>query len=139
MKNQIIDIDAEFDGIEFDEVAIARSTAVKKYYANIGKTKLAERNNNIAEGMKKCKPEHSAGAKKRSQNPEYLIKQSKVQSKPVIVPWGIYTSGKLAAQAYYELNPNSGLINVSRLIKDKKPGYTLITREEYIMLTGKDI
>ena len=68
---QIIDIDAEFDGVEFDEAAIARATAVQKREANgwYEKNKQAAKKANAKDEVHKNRTNAN---RKNAKNPDWI-------------------------------------------------------------------
>lgn len=80
------------------------------------------------------------GKEKTAEHKEKVAAKTRERAKPVITPWGLFRSGKLAGDAYNELNNvSNGQNRVSHHIKRGTEGYRFITIEEYIMLTGKDV
>jgi len=80
------------------------------------------------------------GKEKTAEHKEKVAAKTRERAKPVITPWGIFRSGKLAGDAYNELNNvSNGRNRVSHHTKRGTEGYRFITLEEYIMLTGKDV
>lgn len=87
-----------------------------------------------------------AGIDKRNASPEWQAMQAE-RRKPVLTPYGAFDGVKIAALALIEMgvanadvkNPivsASGMIRYN--IKTKKDGWAWISKEEYIMLTGKE-
>lgn len=164
-KNKIIDIDSEFDDIKFDEVLINRSQAGylkkdNKQFGNTMKRVAAERKtdevyleklrlgcalrDNTYQALSNADPvvqsKISATLSGRQKSQEHLDKvatQNRKRAKPVVVPWGVFRSGKLAGDVYNVSNGvKNGKNHVSSHIKKKTSGYKFISIEEYIMLTG---
>jgi len=80
-------------------------------------------------GMQKT-PEHNARVRAKNQE----------RAQPVIVPWGVFRSGKLAGDVYNTTNGvKNGKNYVSHHCKRNTLGYQFISLEEYIMLTGKEL
>jgi len=75
----------------------------------------------------------------RNQSQEQKDKRRKAVQKPIVTPEGVFESCK-AAGLYYNtlLNFNNGAKYVGTRLKLKEPGYAYISKEEYIMLTGKE-
>ena len=99
-----------------------------------------------AEGMKKKfdNPEyvkkHADAQAKKALNPEFKKKFKSIAYKPLITPYGVFASITLAGAAEEELtgkrfNPNL----FTKRLKDPDSGYKRISKEEYIMLTGKEL
>jgi hypothetical protein len=67
--------------------------------------------------------------------------QKKIKNnKPIIVPWGIYSSRKDACNAAIKMNIEGNLIyKIAKGLKQNPEKYRYITQEEYIMMTGKEI
>jgi len=67
-------------------------------------------------------------------------KNRKTTGKPIITPIGIFVSKSQAGLAYCEFHGNrNGDKFVSNKLKDQPKEYYYISKEEYIMLTGKDL
>jgi len=149
MKKEIIDIDAEFDGVEFDEAAIARYTGQKK-----SPKKMKEAKNSIKWresidkywGTRRNNPEkykestQKAGENRRT-NIKWLTSQRKAKKrllKPIVTPFGIFESIKSVTEYAFEKKICSR-DTLYRRLKSHPNEYYYITQEEYIMLTGKDI
>jgi len=167
MKNKIIDIDAEFEGVEFDETLINRSQSAyaKRGNKQFGATmsKVAQTRNqdpayrqNLKEGCinrdntyqaksnacEETRRKISESLKGKSKSQDHIDKvaaKTRERAKPVIVPWGVYRSGKLAGDAYNRINNvSNGKNRVSANIKKGTVGYRFISLEEYIMLTSSE-
>jgi hypothetical protein len=146
-KKQIIDIDAEFDGIEFDEREIIQETRRAKISnSTIGKPKKQETKDAISVARKgkkqsaETRAKNSASNKGKKLSTDHCKKVSasligtRRGAKPVVTPFGIFDSLKNTA-----LNLNKHVDTIARYIKLYPKEYYYITKEEYIMLTGKDI
>ena len=96
-------------------------------------------NNACLETRKKI----SASLKGKNKTQEHIDKvaaKTRERAKPVIVPWGVFRSGKLAGDAYNEIhNVKNGKNRVSANIKKGTEGYKFISIEEYARLTDKKI
>lgn len=107
---------------------------------------IAQRDNTY-QAVCNAKPEVrakiSASMTGKEKTVEHLAKvaaKTQERAKPVITPWGVFRSGKLAGIVYNEMNGvRNGKNHVSHHAKKGTPGYKFITLEEYIMLTGKDV
>lgn len=157
-KKQIIDIDAEFDGIEFDESAIKDATRKSKIgmartgviSGMLGKTHSEESRAKIAAASSERK--HTEETKKKisqaksgktrsiehSAKLSAVLKGSSRAARPIITPFGIYKSRQ---EAINELS--NKIRNLARLIdkltKIEDSGWKYISKQEYIMLTGKEL
>lgn len=163
---EIIDIDAEFDGVEFDEVRINRSQSayLKKGNKQFGKTMSeiasnrdeeywrrhqqgVEQRDNTYQAVNNARPEvreriskSMKGKEKTAEHKEKVAAKTRERARPVITPWGVFRSGKLAGDAYNELNGvRNGKNYVSHHATKGTEGFEYIDLEVYIMLTGKDI
>lgn len=189
-KNKIIDIDAEFDGIEFDEKKINHVTGIKQRntdpvfvqsikkrteskewrqanHESVLKTVQTENwKKNHAEGMKRLAtdPVWLKGQKERgqqrSQNQDWKDRKTEASrrlakdpvwlantkqanrkncARPVVTPTGVFAALVDAGQAYNQIrNFNNGRKWVINQLKVNPKEFYYITREEYIMLTGKE-
>jgi hypothetical protein len=208
MKNQIIDIDAEFDGFELDEAAINRATGMVKrrdngWYEKIQKNakkrskdpewlkKVAEDNRKKANDPE-WQANHKKGLEKRAQNEEwrknvangYLKRQTAevnekigdasrtryndpewrakhqetikqrtndpvwkekqrlarlARTPAVVCNDGVFSTQQDAILFAKQQGLKNAGTKIRQWIANKENGYYLISREEYIMLTGKDI
>lgn len=76
----------------------------------------------------------------RNQTQEQKVRRAKAVQKPVMTPEGPFESLKAAGIHYNKIrNFNNGEKYVWSRLKSKEDGYDYISKEEYIMLTGKDI
>jgi hypothetical protein len=201
MKTKIIDIEAEFDGIEFDEVRIRKDTAAKKIsdtlkgrknFTEESKRKsketwknkseeeileyrkklsdslkgkihskesyqsAAEKNRGIKrteEQRKKLSDAHkgyvhtkesnekrSASLKGKIVKDETKLKLSKLQSKCIMTPYGPFASIKdIMVYEHDAFGKAKNYDRFTKFLKTENSGYYYITKEEYILLTGKDI
>ncbi len=83
---------------------------------------------------------HAEAMKSRTEDPKFMAKMKTIAFKPIITPYGVFASITLAGLHEEKItgkkfNPN----RFTKLLKEINSGYKRITREEYIMLTGKDI
>jgi hypothetical protein len=155
-KNKIIDIDAEFDGVEFDERSINKSTARKILSLTTDfNSKMCKVANNRDEKYQK---NHQKGINRRENNIDYQLKRAEKnrnqatdpnylknltigianrsanQKGYLICPAGIFLRQPEAANAL-----NVAVSTIQRRIKTLPKEYYYISKEEYIMLTGKDL
>ena len=161
MKKQIIDIDAEFDGVEFDEISVNRTTSAYKRNQVPGyeEKRLRELHRVMAtdEWLEKVRET----AQKWSTDPQWYADQldriekrshNKSWKKKVgdasvvthgrccVVPWGVFPSVQQAGLFRdKERGTKCGVTVTCRNLKKGTEGYRYIEREEYILLTGKDI
>jgi len=165
-KKQIIDIDAEFDGVEFDELEISRNTSNAKRsetlkgrkrglvhdnkardkirIASTGRTHSNETRVKLSNYHKgkvvstETRAKISIARKGKKQNSETISKRSKAMknkgNKIIVTPDGIFLSRTLASEHY---NISGAAINYR--VKTYPKEYYYISREEYIILTGKEI
>jgi len=79
----------------------------------------------------------------KEKTPEHNAKvaaKNKERGIPCITPLGVFRSGVEAGLAYNkQRSVTNGKNAVNGALKKGKPGYKYITKEEYIMLTGKEI
>lgn len=170
--NKLIDIDAEFDDVYFDETEIKRTTGSIKTIINREANGWAEKNK---EGIKKrpvdygkkisitgkevrsdpvwkqgwmktieerdnnpeYRKNHLEGVAKRTASKEWQEKNNEARKKflkPIVTPFGIFISVKDAIE---KIGKSEGWLMTQR--KRFPQEYYLISQEEYIMLTGKDI
>ena len=159
-KNKIIDIDAEFDSVTFDEAAInhatamvkrnqdpaynlKRNTAVRKVMDTeqwqVANSDAVKRWSNDPKWIKEQQERHE----RRNANPiwqENVKKAAKEKSKPCITPLGVFQSVHAAGNYYdQQRGTQCGKTVTCRNLKKGTQGYQYITVEEYIMITGKDI
>lgn len=92
------------------------------------------------------KNNHSIGITKRTADPAWNKANSESKMKPIVTPFGIFRSFTLAVEYIHSNNlvpTRKTLVSVKRYvgpkIKSSPKEYYYISREEYIMLTGKDI
>lgn len=165
MKKEIIDIDAEFDGVEFDEAQINRTTAIKNKYLSMTEEEKNKRNKSISEAKQGKESYHKgktrpwAGKKRINKSVETHTEETKSKiSKSKIgckawndgIPMKENAKQKMSkiivtpdgiflsrgkAAEHYNVNPVVITHRCQRYPKD----YYYITQEEYIMLTGKDV
>lgn len=107
---------------------------------HIGVIKSSEHKENIRQARLNSPPRTE---ETRAKIGETQIGNNK-RSKPVTTPYGIYSSLKNAGLALIELGvftykPNKAAHSIREYIRDGVSGYAHISKEEYIMLTGKDI
>jgi hypothetical protein len=148
-KNTIIDIDAEFDGVEFDEHQIKKHTAAALYSLN-AKTHIETRlKSGWAEKNKKSSQDPEVRRRRRegvlaSQTEEVKLKRAKSCQKCIMTPEGPFPS-VLAVIDHYnkthfpDFKPAGIKKRFYRWIKEDTKNFYYISKEEYIMLTGKDI
>ena len=81
----------------------------------------------------------SASMKGKQKSQEHIDKvaaKTRERAKPVVTPWGVFRSGKLAGEAYNAMtNTKNGKNRVSHHINRGTPGYRFISIEEYQKLT----
>lgn len=76
----------------------------------------------------------------RNQTQEQKVRRAKAVQKPVMTPEGPFESLKAAGLHYNIIkNFNNGQKYVGSRLKSKEQGYRYISKEEYILLTGKEI
>ena len=141
IKKQIIDIDAEFDNVEFDEKQIQHDTQLWKRHANPDWQKshrkgLDNRNSNPV-----WKEKIAISNKLKGQDIEWRKKHFK----PIISPFGVFESQGSCSDYIFANNllpTRTTLKSIERLVATKlkqEIDYKYITREEYILLTGKEL
>lgn len=83
---------------------------------------------------------HQIAIDKRGQGDWYeknARKNTLTKSKPIVTPFGVFSSRIVAVKTLTDVTNIGGKINKG--IKEKDSGYYYISKEEYIMLTGQDI
>jgi len=95
-KPKIIDIDFEFDDLDFDETKINRLTGLKNYYTNISDKEREDRNTNISKAKKNIESIHKgktrpwSGQKRKIKSIEQHTKETKAKisaKKKGQIPW----------------------------------------------------
>lgn len=155
-KKQIIDIDAEFDGFELDERAINKSTARKLISQDPKfKSKMVKVANSRDDVYQK---NHQAGIDQRESNLDYQKQRAEKNRKQAKDPKYLKSlnagiSNRFAEQKGYLVCPkgiflkqpeaatamNISVATIQRRIKKYPKEYYYISKEEYIMLTGKEL
>jgi len=107
---------------------LTQDTRIKLSTANKGKKQTKEHRDKII-----------AKRKGKTLSPETCIKMSANRANPCITPLGIFRTFKQAIDAHKEVGMKNVSKKLPKLILDNDPGYKRITKEEYIMLTGKDL
>lgn len=157
-KNQIIDIDLEFEGVELDESDIKQETRKAKISlartgAGSGMTgKKHSAESRVKIGNCSSKRTHTEDTKNKisqaksgkTHSSEHSAKLSAAligssrAARPIITPYGIFKSRNEAIE-----NLKNNIRNLARLIdkstKIEDSGWKYISKEEYIMLTGKEL
>ena len=106
-----------------------------------------EQRDNTYQAISNAKPEvrekisiKLTGLKKTDEHNAKVRVKNQERARPVIVPWGVFRSGKLAGDVYNTMNAvSNGKNHVSHHCKRNTLGYRFISLEEYIMLTGKEL
>jgi hypothetical protein len=160
-KNKIIDIDAEFDGVEFDEAAINRATGSiigrKKINQKIIAKKMVNtdewKKNNLEQNRKTAKNPKwleivAKNNKEKRNNPEHIkIHQTSIAKRtasedwirkncrPVKCPYGIFPISK-HAMIEYQKEHGGAITSIAIKIRswlksDKKPDWQYLTWQEY--------
>ena len=146
MKNNIIDIDAEFDGVEFDENAIKRATAAAEYSRNAKKHIETRIKNGWREAQAKvlADPEirKRRAASLKNQSQESKDRRAKSCMKCLITLDGPFDSIKSAVMHYAEklgFADSGARKRLYKWLREDPTNFYYISKEEYIMLTGKDV
>ncbi len=100
----------------------------------------------------KSKPHTEAAKKKIADANIGLIKSPEIRKKlsekkignnnrarPIVTPLGIFPSKKHATEAYLTSGKTNAMKWIDKWLKTDKENFYYITKEEYILLTGKDI
>jgi hypothetical protein len=75
----------------------------------------------------------------KNQSQECIIRRAKAVQKPIVTPLGIFPSLKDAGDAYNIFKSfKNGKKYVGEKVRKNEEGFYYISKEEYIMLTGKD-
>jgi hypothetical protein len=103
----------------------------------------------VSEEVKQRLKEHNTGKDRKGQNWIAGMAEKKrgnnCRSRPLVTPQGVFVSKKIAAEFYLENNLTTRTTLVSCIcwvdyqIKHFQSKFYFISREEYIMLTGKEI
>ena len=79
------------------------------------------------------------GVKKRQTNKKWHDSMKK-RVKPIVTPWGIFSSTREAAEIYNtSSSTKQGHIVISKKLKQEPEKYYHISKEEYTQLTGKEL
>lgn len=150
--DDVLDVLPSNDKLKYTSAALERSVNpnIKKNQLEGIKKKqnTLEYQNNFDQGMKKrqqsidWKSNMLGGCIKRSttqwkENQKKAIKQK--LSKPVSTPYGIFASVTEVVNFLLAKNISNANKKVYKWLKESNSGYQYITREEYIILTGRDV
>jgi hypothetical protein len=97
------------------------------------RTNETEWRKNQLEGIKRNASENKEWAKNKAAGTRKSL------AKPCVTPFGVFFTGADAGRKYNELyGIKTGINRICNFLKTGKEGYRYISKEEYIMLTGKE-